>query len=122
MLYAASLTDRPLPMVMPFGLATIPETAELTLFDRHAMVYRKLGSGAQIAVSLVPRGAVPAPTNTVDGLAVVIEADSITAYHPVDGDRVVRVRATNGWNLTQTQVASIARGVEVTAVALTTGG
>ena len=120
--YAASLTDRPLPMVAPFTLATIPETAELTSFDRHEMVYTMFRSDARITVSVVPRGAVPAPTNTVDGLAVVVEADSITAYHAVDSDRAVRVRATAGWDLTQRQVTLIARGVEVTAVALTTGG
>jgi hypothetical protein len=119
--YAASLADRPLPMAMPFGLATIPETAELTSFDRQRMVFRRPGSGAELVVSLVAGGTVPTPTSVTDGLALVVEPDSVTAYHPVDGDRAVRVRAT-GWNLTQGQVAAITRGVDVTPVALTTGG
>jgi hypothetical protein len=121
-LFAASLTDRPLPMALPFSLTAVPENAELVAFDRYTMVYRKVLSDAQITTSVVSRGAVPAPASTVDGLAVVVDAASITAYHAVDGDRAVRVQATAGWDLTEAQVTSIARGVGITAVALTTGG
>jgi hypothetical protein len=121
--YAASLIVRPLPMAMPFTVKALPETAELVLFSRFEQEYRQQPfSDALIYVSLVPRAALPPPTSTVDGLPLVIDADSITAYHMVDSDRAVRVRATAGWNLTPSQVASIAKGVQVTAVALTLGG
>ena len=120
--YAASLTYRQLPMATPFTLTAIPETAELMGFDRYEMVYRQPRSDAQLIFSMVPAGAVPPLTTTVDGLTLVVDADSITAYHVVDSDRAVRVRAAADWDLTPSQVALIARGVEVTAVALTTGG
>jgi hypothetical protein len=120
--YASSLIVHPLPMVMPFIVTALPEAAELLQFDRDGIVYSKPFSDADIYISLVPRGAVPPPTSTVDGLGLVVDADSITAYHAVDGDRALRLQAEDGWDLTESQVALVARGVQVTAVALTIGG
>jgi hypothetical protein len=120
-LFAASLIDRPLPMAMPFSLTAIPESAELVAFDRYTMVYRRAPSDAAlITVSMVSLKAVP--RSTVDGLAVVVDAASITTYRKVDSDRAVRVQATAGWDVTEAQMASIALGVDITAVALTSGG
>jgi hypothetical protein len=122
-LYAASLTDRPMPMALPFTVAAVPATAELVLFDRYRMVFRKVGSDARITVSVAARDpSTAAISDSEGGGDVVARADSITAFQAVGTERILRVQATLGWDLTKDQVLSIARGVNVTAVALTTGG
>jgi hypothetical protein len=123
-LYAASLTNHPMAMALPFTIAALPATAELALVDRYRMVYRRAGSDAQITVSVQARdsSAMAALDSTADSPDVVANDGSITAYQAVGSDRILQVQATAGWDLTKDQVLSIARGVNVTAVALTSGG
>ena len=116
--YAGALAPTPLRMDTPFTMTVLPANARLLVMDRSSMVYAQTAAaGVRMTITLVPS----ATLGAVDDQPVT-EAGVVIAYRQADRDRTVKVEVASAWGVTPEQVAAIARGIDVTSIALTIGG